>query len=167
MFCAGDHLVRGTWLIHRHYMKLMRLAMEVLCVSSLTYFSQPNNWRLAAEFSKLLFAFQTDSKTSPDHQTASTWLLQDLCSAFNTVLNSGVDFSPEADPSSLLTELDKLLTSVKHKTRTGLDGEQLALINSHLIRSFVHRLLVECLIDLKHAGINTFGQFDTLEQELK
>lgn len=144
----------------------MRMAMEVLCVSSLAYFSQPNDWKLASEFAKLPFVAKEDAKTSSEQHTASAWLLEDLCSAFNAVLNSSLSVPSRPHAVSVLVELDKILSNVKHKARRGLNGEELALINNHLLLGFLKRLLVESLTDLKCSGVEAFGKFDTLEQQL-
>lgn len=138
----------------------MRVAMQVLCVSSLSYFSQPNDWKLVTKFAELPL-HTGDEKSSPEQQSASAWLLQDLCSAFRSVLGSSVT------ATTPLSELDALLSCVRHKARSGLNGEQLALLINHLLDSFVKRLLVECLNDFSCAGVTIFGKFDTPEQQSK
>lgn len=138
--------------------------MEVLCVSALTYYSQSNDWSFISQFTTPI-ELQLDGKTPGERHTASRWLLEDLCSAFNAVLNASLPVSSRPEHHAVLAELDKSLSNVKHKARTGLNGEELALINNHLLLCFVRRLLVECLSDLKCAGIDSFDHFDTAEQQ--
>lgn len=141
---------------HRAYLKLLRTAMEVLTTSALSYYSQSNDWKLATKLTALSAATAHDEKQSLEEKAALAWLVQDLSSAFQSVLQCTLPAPSISDP---VADMDKILSTVKHNARTGLSGEQFGQLNSNMLISFVKRLLVECLDELEICGVHSFGEY--------